>query len=58
MIGIHETTDGNGQRLTVRYSRVDNNVRILGISDCAGKDCCVRLKFTEIQRIKSEIPKL
>lgn len=59
MIGIFKTTDPNtGQGIVIRYTRVNNNVRITDICDTSGANVLKRFGFEEIQKFKSDIYQL
>jgi len=59
MIGVFQTTDQNtGQRIVIRYTRVDMRVRITSISDAAGMDIWGRFSSVEIQAFKADIAQL
>lgn len=59
MIGVFQTTDQNtGQRIVIRYTRVDMRVRITSICDAAGNDIWGRFSSVEIQAFKADIAQL
>lgn len=59
MIGVFRTTDPNtGQGVIIRYTRIDQRVRITGISDAAGMDISGRFSSKEIQALKADIAQL
>ena len=59
MIGIFQTTDRNtGQRIVIRYTRVNMRVRITSICDAAGNDIFGRFTSEELQFFKADIAQL
>jgi hypothetical protein len=58
MIGVLQTTHPTeGYSISVRYRRVDGNIKILGIHT-HGKDIWGQLSSSEINILKSQIPTL
>jgi hypothetical protein len=56
MIGVLDTTHPTeGYSISVRYSRVNKKITILGIHT-HGKDIWGQLSLSEIQVLKSQIP--
>jgi len=59
MIGVFQTTDRNtGQRIVIRYTRVDSRVRITSICDVAGNDIFGRFTSEELQFFRADIAQL
>jgi hypothetical protein len=56
MIGVFITTNENGQRIWVRYSRIDGIVKILSVSGNGGSDVVLSRKYAE--KIKEDIKQL
>ncbi len=59
MIGVFQTTDRNtGQRIVIRYTRVDMRVRITSICDAAGDEIKSRFSAAELQFFRADIAQL
>ena len=59
MIGIFKTTNPNtGQGIVIRFTRIDNRVRINSICDASGMDIWGRFSSAEIQVFKADIAQL
>lgn len=59
MIGIFKTTDPNtGQGVVIRFTRIDNRVRITSICDAAGMDIWGRFSSAELQFFRADIAQL